>query len=543
MENSKHKQLQQKAEKILKAKEIPNDFQAQKDDIVKLFTEILGQQIELEKQNDKLLFAQRELQNKKQKYQDLYDHAPIAYLTLDKMGNIIQLNFEAARMLGRPREEFKSYAIFSLLEQESKNLCRSMIKNTFLYGGETGELTFLDQDRNPIFTKVQLLIYLEKEIYKELCWLTITDITKQIRANQALQESEGKFRSFVENANDIVYTLNEKGKFLYVSPNVKDILGYESKEIIGKDLSPITHPEDIPICINALQEIINTKKKKSGVEFRAINSSGEWCHFITNVSPLLDKAHNLIAVLGISHDMTEKIKILQELHELNVTKDKFFSIISHDLKNPIGSIVNVLESLLQNPKDLDSSIELLQKMVKQTYSFIEDLLLWARLQTNKISLNPTTIDMHSLIHDLILFQKYVSADKKKINIRTNLHDEKLKVFADLEMIKIVLRNLLSNAVKFTNPGGEVILGSQTLEYSKILFYVADNGIGISEENQNKLFRLDQNFSTNGTNNENGTGLGLILCKEFIERNGGTISVESKKGKGSKFSFTLDTIYR
>lgn len=535
-------ELKVEAQKIFSNHRSNLDFDNWKNNFSNLLEELSIHQLELELQNEELAQTQQKLQNEKEKYQDLYDFAPIAYLTINDTGNILQLNFAAARMFGKPLDTFQLNSIFPFLAEESKNSFRLMVKNAFAYGSETGELIFVNPNQELIHTKVQLLVFLEKEIYQELCWVTITDITAQKLASQALQESEHKFRSYVESANDIVYSLTEEGIFTYISPNITESLGYKAEELLEKSFIPIVHPEDVPKCMDFLKAIVEKKEKQSGVEYRVRHKFGGWRWHTSNASPLLDENGNFISYLGISHDITERINTEQELRELNATKDKFLSIISHDLKGPIGGMMNILD-VLKNPKnsgeEQQKGLEIAHQSAKQTYTLLEDLLLWSRAQTKRIQFNPQTIDIFWFINDIVLFQKYVSADKKEVSISTNLHDENVKVFADPEMVKIVIRNLLTNAVKFSHPGGKITIGSSP-EDEKVLFYVSDNGIGIPKQNQEKLFKIEENFSTKGTNDEKGTGLGLILCKEFVERNGGSISVESEEGRGSKFFFTLNT---
>ena len=166
---------------------------------------------------------------------------------------------------------------------------------------------------------------------------------------------------------------------------------------------------------------------------------------------------------------------------------------------------------------------------------MENLLDWSRIQTGKIKVSPGNFDLNSLIQQIIgIFQ--INASEKKINIDTCI-EPCLKTFADKDLVDTVVRNLLSNAIKFTRPGGNIRIQAFTHD-GYVEVGVSDNGIGILPENLSKLFRIDETVSTEGTARETGTGLGLVLCKEFIEKNGGKISVESKMNEGSKFSFTL-----
>jgi signal transduction histidine kinase len=229
-----------------------------------------------------------------------------------------------------------------------------------------------------------------------------------------------------------------------------------------------------------------------------------------------------------------------ELQELNATKDKFFSIISHDLKGPLNSLTS-FSGLLINHTDSLSKDEIrllakdLDKSLKNLFALLENLLEWSRSQTGNIEFNPEPFDVGTLLQvntDLLNAQ----AKNKNISI-INSNDKAVAVNAHKHSINTVIRNLVSNAVKFTPPGGTITLGlNQGID--KITISVADTGVGMGPEIIEKLFRIDTKHSTRGTADEKGTGLGLILCKDFIEKNGGKIWVESVVGKGTIFYFTL-----
>jgi signal transduction histidine kinase len=230
----------------------------------------------------------------------------------------------------------------------------------------------------------------------------------------------------------------------------------------------------------------------------------------------------------------------QKLKELNATKDKFFSIIAHDLKNPIGAFKNVLELLYENfneftKEEILDFIEPLKESSIQLFSLLENLLFWSRAQTGTIQLNPIEFNISDLIKQNIQLTR-LQADNKQISLIQNT-PERLLVYADINSITTVLRNLITNAIKFTHPGGKIVISAKSTNgYAEIC--VEDNGIGMSKETIEKLFRIDVHHISLGTFNEKGTGLGLIVCKEFVEANGGKIWVESEEGKGSKFYFTI-----
>ncbi len=229
-----------------------------------------------------------------------------------------------------------------------------------------------------------------------------------------------------------------------------------------------------------------------------------------------------------------------KLRELNLTKDKFFSIIAHDLKSPFNSIMGFSELLLEQVRlkdyeGIDKYAGIIWHSSRRAMSLLTNLLEWVRTQTGKIEFNPEFFELVNYIKENVVFYDDIAV-QKSITINMDI-PHKLIVFADKQMINTVMRNLISNAIKFTREGGEVIISTRKTPKETIVS-VRDNGLGIAPDRMEKLFRIDTNVSTPGTNKEKGTGLGLILCKEFVEKHGGSIWVESEEGKGSTFSFTL-----
>jgi len=229
----------------------------------------------------------------------------------------------------------------------------------------------------------------------------------------------------------------------------------------------------------------------------------------------------------------------QELTAINATKDKFFSIIAHDLRNPFNVILNYLNLLKMND-DLDHDqrkeyIEQIDKSAKSTYKLLDNLLLWARSQLNKIIINKESLLLYDVASDAI--EAYMhNAKLKGVSFSINVPRD-IEIFADYSTIKTVIANLFSNAVKFSNSGGEIKIEAKGIN-EIVEVSIIDNGIGIPKEVLPNLLSMDVGFSIAGTNDEKGSGLGLILCKEFVEKNGGKIWVESEFGKGTKVTFSV-----
>lgn len=229
-----------------------------------------------------------------------------------------------------------------------------------------------------------------------------------------------------------------------------------------------------------------------------------------------------------------------ELQQANATKDKFFSIIAHDLRSPFNSIIGFSDLLAEQIKmkdveGIDKYAQIIIESSNKAMDLLMNLIEWSRSETGRMNFNPELLNIEHFVHEIIPLYDNI-AEQKSITIKHNL-PHNVSVLADKAMISTVLRNLIANAIKFTMPGGEVTI-SGVKQHNKILFSISDTGVGISQDNMERLFRLDQSCSTLGTGKEKGTGLGLILCKEFVEKHDGKIRVESQENVGSTFYFTL-----
>jgi len=231
----------------------------------------------------------------------------------------------------------------------------------------------------------------------------------------------------------------------------------------------------------------------------------------------------------------------EELQLLNNTKNKFFSIIAHDLRGPIGSMDSFLDVIIANlesntREELLKNISLLKNSTRQTFSLLENLLTWARSQRDEIPYEPAWNNLRFIIDECVSIFK-IKADAKKIRYISYLHQD-LYCFFDAEMIRTILRNLINNATKYTRINSTIEI-SATKNEQNVVVSIKDTGIGINAKIKEKLFRIDSKMpSAEGTNGEKGTGLGLILCYEFIKKHNGNIWVESEPEKGSTFRFSL-----
>ena len=257
--------------------------------------------------------------------------------------------------------------------------------------------------------------------------------------------------------------------------------------------------------------------------------------------------HKEELLIRVSHQISliaARRIIIRQTEELQRTisgRDKLYSVIAHDLRSPIGSIKMVLNMLLLNlpassiGKDMHEMLNMANRMTEEVFSLLDNLLKWTKSQIGKLKVVYQDVDMVEVTEGVIEIFSMV-AGLKKIGIRLEA-PERLGVYADIDMIKTVIRNLISNAIKFSNEGTEILVIVQEQDDMAVVS-VKDSGCGIDEENQKKLLHTDTHFSTFGTNNEEGSGLGLLLCQDFVIKNGGKLWFTSVKGEGSTFSFSI-----
>jgi len=349
-----------------------------------------------------------------------------------------------------------------------------------------------------------------------------------------------RYRDLLTVQPDIMLLTDQQGVLLdyYASKNtwLKNNFG----DLIGKNINDLLPDGFIKKHNQLLDKILSTKEVLT-IEFNMSLPDG---HFTFELRMTASKLNEVLYIVRDITEKTQAVKALKineaRLRELNATKDKFFSIIAHDLKSPFNSILGFSGLLSEQLKEKDyENIDEYANLIKQSsqnaYDLLMNLLEWARSQTGKLEFSPEYFEMVVFVNQTILPFNNLAA-QKSIVIKTDLPNM-LPVYADKHMVSTVIRNLISNAIKFTRPGGAITIKAKK-QHNEILISVSDNGVGISKNRTENLFRIDQNTSTAGTANEQGTGLGLILCKEFVEKHKGRIWVESEENSGSTFTFTL-----
>ena len=385
--------------------------------------------------------------------------------------------------------------------------------------------------------------------YKEL-ENQIIELKKQneiLRLNNSIQEDEiGReyyYNTILNKIGDPVFVKDEQSRLLIVNDAFRDIFKLKREDIIGKTLAEHVPQEERESFLKIDKQVLEDGIENINEE--TLTVKGEKTQIISTRKSRFIDADGKKYLIGVIHDITERKKSEdshkeneERLKGLNTTKDKLFSIIAHDLRTPFDNIIGLTELILENAIDFEESekyIKILNSSAKNTLILLDNLLNWAKSQTGQLNYIPKKIFISNVILEIIALNR-LHAETKKISIVYSSSTE-IEVYADENMLRTVLRNLISNAIKFTNIGGKIHIYA-TLKQEHVEISIADNGIGINKEKSKMLFEIISNTTTVGTANENGSGLGLVLCKEFVNKNGGEIWVESEEGKGSDFKFTL-----
>lgn len=325
-----------------------------------------------------------------------------------------------------------------------------------------------------------------------------------------------------------------------------EILGYDPSKMPHKSSAwqDIIFKEDLDLAlVNFNKHLENPDHPYDQiVRYRHKNGNIIWVR--CRGMAIRDENGKPIRMIGAHNDITSQKLAEADLIEANKTKDKLFSIIAHDLRGPIGSITGISELLIEGWNELPEENKLsltstIHQSLVNTYSLLDDLLSWSREQINKSSLAPGNLQLRDVITKSIANVKNI-ADLKNIKINNTI-DNSISVFADENSLNVIARNIISNAIKFSFRDGTIDISGKINEFNSSSFAeisITDYGVGMTSHQLESLFKSETNTSTKGTEHEPGTGLGLILCKEFIERNGGTINLRSQKNKGTVVSFTL-----
>ncbi|MFZ4414724.1 MAG: PAS domain S-box protein [Bacteroidales bacterium] len=656
--------FRQKAEALLQKKPAEKIIQLSEYETQKLFHEFEVQQLELENQLDELQKAKESLIISEKRYQSLFMKAGEGIFIMNLNGDLLEVNEAFAHMHGYTVAEMLNINIKNLDAPETASLMPDRMNQILKGNPLTFEVDHYHKDGHIVHleTSVSLITYNGITLIQSFH----RDISERKKADEAIRESEGKYRyMFANNPQPMLIYDLETLAFLEVNDACIDLYGYSKEEILKKTLKDIHIEEDIPLLFKDI-DIARTELNPGG-EWRNIKKNGDiifvditshtvnykgrkarhilisditlrkksvesilmLAHAIRSISECVSITDNTdkiifvneaflktyqyeesevlgksidmlrspnssslgvenilsatlsggwqgeilncrkdgsefpvflstsivqndkcepLALIGIAKDIssrkqseTEIKQKNEELLKLNAEKDKYFSIIAHDLRSPFNSFLGLTQIMAEELQNL--TMEEIQKFAvsmrnsaTNLFRLLENLLEWSRIQQGLIPFRPNKVQLLPIIYESIEMILEL-AENKNIKIVYAVSNE-LEVFADSNILQTIVRNLVSNAVKFTPKNGNILIAAKATNDNSCLISIKDDGIGMDPKRKDNLFRMDINTSRNGTEGETSTGLGLIICKDFIEKHGGKLWLESEVNQGSTFYFRL-----
>jgi PAS domain S-box-containing protein len=452
-------------------------------------------------------------------------------------GRLNDINDAYCRMSGYTKDELERLLIGDLDVAEDSAATEERIARITENGSELFETRHRRKDGS-VFDVEIFASYLDMHGGMFICFCR--DISNRKSAELVCRENEMRYRLLSDLTMEGI-VIHKKGFVVDLNNALARLLGYEPQEILGKNmLESVVHEQD--------QDIVRANIAKEYARpylVRFVKKNGET--IFAELEARNFEINGEIMRVASVRDISERIKSEEEIRRVNTElrnaiaeKDKFFSIIAHDLKSPISGFLSLTKILVEDfeeltVKEVNRSLDALYASSVRVYALLENLLEWARVQQGLLTCSPSHFLLKGVVRASLDFTHSV-ADQKGIVLRDETPDD-LIVCIDPPMIGTVLRNIISNALKFSNRGGQVRITAR-LDGDMVTVAVRDEGVGMDRHTLSMLFSLDNKITRPGTEGEASTGLGLILCKEFIEKHGGTIWVESSPGQGTTFSFTL-----
>jgi PAS domain S-box-containing protein len=520
------------------------------EEIKTLLHEYQVHQIELELQNEELRNAQKQLESARDQFARLYNDAPVGYLTIDEAGIISQTNQTFAVMVGLEPHHLTGKPLTDFITSADQSVFHGRFK-AFFKNPTDKQLDFTLQGKRrniPVrcvgSAKDALPAWPGKGASQHLL-LAVMDISEQVRAEGELRMSNLRLQAILNHSPLLISEFDLNGRYLLINPAVASVLHLEPSQVEGRTFEELLPSETVKKFKDRIAQVQSAALPIHVEDSLHVNNDVR--HFLTTLFPLPDGAGEMPSIGAIAHDITdrkraeEEIKsINQQLQKANAEKDKLFAIIAHDLKSPMSGLLASSEMMAEQPellseRDIRTLSKELHKSARNTFALLEDLLQWARMSQGGIDYAPKPCSLKELINMSLYTAKDI-AKKKDVAIRRNIPSD-LTVLVDQPMINTVIRNVLFNAIKFTRRGGEIVVTAHQ-KGQVVTMAIQDNGIGMNQNMLSSIFSLEKEKRQLGTEGETGTGLGLVLCKQFIEQHDEQIWVESEPGRGTTVFFTL-----
>jgi PAS domain S-box-containing protein len=485
------------------------------------------------------------IKESEEKYRNIFSTGMDALFLINQAtSEILDVNNSACELYGYSRDEMLRLKNFDMSAEldETRKATQKFINRI--------ELRYHKKKDGTIFP-VDISASIFKLNNQNIILAAIRDITERRNAEDTILKTKKQYDNLDSKIQVGVYILrtDPDGEFAleFASSRMSEMLGLSVENLLADKhaIFKAIHPDDLDGFIQLNQDGIRLNRPFNWKGRVIVDGNVKWMHFTS--MPEQQENGNILWH-GLVVDITERVQSEaeitlknEELSKLNATKDKFFSIIAHDLRGPFSSLLGLTEVMVEelhqlSMEELKEFTTVMHKTAANLYRLLENLLQWARMQQGSIPFNPELHFLQKLVLDFIPLE-IDHCKTKGIELIVQI-EEGITVFADRNILQSTLLNLISNAVKFTRKGGKIILSAESADDKTIEISISDTGIGMSEELISNLFRIDVQTSRKGTDGEPSTGLGLLLCKEFIEKHGSIIQVKSEVGRGSTFYFKL-----
>ncbi len=544
--------LRQKAENKLGNKlenmEVPSNYA----DIVRLLHELQVHQIELEMQNEELLSAKEKAERTEDRYTELYDFSPSGYLTLSKGKEITELNFAAARMLGKERSLLMNRHFDQFILTGEKDAFHRFFEDIFSSNEkQTCEMKLAGKNNRPVYVILSGTV----SPCGENCLLSMVEITKRKLAelnlqdmNLRLEESEKRFQQLVNNIDECFW-LRDSEQMLYVSPGFEKIWGlpcqaiYDDPQIFTKYI----HPDEKKEVLQILESEAFKQSGSFDFDYRIVREDQQTRWVNAKSFPITDNQGNIIRRAGIAIDITEKVEYQQELilakehaEQSDRLKSAFLANMSHEIRTPMNGILG-FANLLTDPKLTGKKQREFIKMINisgdRMLNIINDIIDISKIESGMMKPVFGVTDINEVLDYIYSFFKSDAEEKGLIfSYKKSLPDHLAVILTDSEKVYAILINLVKNALKYCHKGS--IDFGYLQENGSLNFYIKDTGIGIAKDRQQAIFERFVQADIEDRNATQGAGLGLTITKAYVEMLGGKIWVDSLEEVGSTFNFIL-----